>query len=593
MKKQLILFLALIGATMAVRSQYVIKDVGELIDLKKLAQEKVYVHHTGPLVFAGEYLHYAFYCFNAQTSRPTNISVVGYVALVSEEGKYILEQKIRLDKGLSQGDFFIKTDVPSGNYKLLGYTQWMKNNGVQQVFKGDIVVINPYQVDQSKLLEGNSQGEETGISNKEMEKPSDSSIVQLHFDKKNYGTREKIHLAVKNYKGQLGNGNYTVRVQKKATIPTASAMNAMEYGTAYFNVDKQIDKEVGDSLFLPEQRGELFYGKAMERVSGKPVEDVSLAMSIPGDEFILKSTVTDNSGSFYTYVREEYKEPRVIVQFMEDSPGLELELDTVPKLNVSGVTFDHFRLKPEYVSAIKERSIYNQIENHFFSVKPDSVLLGDPIDPFGGAIPEVISLDDYTRFPTLQETLVEILGYVGYRNNGKGADYIHINQDVKGYQKEYDQYPAIVLIDGVFIPNHERIKTFDARLIKSISLIRDKFRLSGKDYQGMMEVTTFDGNFYETYAPEFGINVPVGKPLPKKNYYRQNYDGVDAGYQKIPDYRSLLFWEPHVELEGDTLEFGFYTSDLTGDFDVILDGFTTYGKPITVYKSISVRDESQ
>ena len=109
----------------------------------------------------------------------------------------------------------------------------------------------------------------------------------------------------------------------------------------------------------------------------------------------------------------------------------------------------------------------------------------------------------------------------------------------------------------------------------------------------MMEVTTFDGNFYETYAPEFGINIPIEKPLPNKNYYRQNYDEVDTGYQKIPDYRSLLFWEPHVQLVGDTMEFDFYTSDLTGEFEVVLDGFTTYGKPITVYKTITVKDESQ
>ena len=62
---------------------------------------------------------------------------------------------------------------------------------------------------------------------------------------------------------------------------------------------------------------------------------------------------------------------------------------------------------------------------------------------------------------------------------------------------------------------------------------------------------------------------------------------------RIPDYRRILFWEPHVEVGDDELQFEFYTSDLTGEFEVVLGGFTTYGKPITIYKNIIVKEESQ
>ncbi|RIV46975.1 hypothetical protein D2V05_03185 [Flagellimonas pelagia] len=571
------------------QGQYVIKDNEELQNLKNLPEEKVFVHHTGPVVFVGEYVHYAFYCFNAQTNKASNISYVGYVALVNEKGEYVYEEKIRLEKGLATGDFFLNTGITSGHYKLLGYTQWMKNNGLQQVFKDDIVVINPYQVDQQGLMEEQSEPV-SGIQ--EVNKVSDSSIIQIRFDKKQFGTREKVKLALRNYKGPLGYGNFTVRIQKKSSFPIAQGMNAMEYGTAYLNVANQIDKQVGDSLFLPEQRGELLFGKVTDQASGEPMDNAKMVISVPGQEFLLQFATTDPQGNFYTYLRKDYKVPQAVIQAKDLSQPIKVELLQTKKMDLTGLEFGRFTLKPEYAQIIKKRSIYNQIENQFFAAKPDSVLLGLPIDPFDGGIPETIDLDEYTRFPTLQETLVELLKFAGYRN-GKDGDYIRIAQDLQTYNEKSNDFPAIVLIDGVFIPHHETIKEFDARKIKSISLVRDQFALADRDYQGMMIIKTIEGDFYETYAPQFGINVPIEKPQPKKNYYRQRYDMVETVSDNIPDYRSLLFWEPHVELEGDALEFEFYTSDLSGEFEVVLDGFTTYGKPITVYKTIIVRDESQ
>ncbi|MEC7264464.1 MAG: hypothetical protein VXW38_12045 [Bacteroidota bacterium] len=589
MKKHLSILVVFGFLGLMAQGQYVIKDNEELQNLKNLPEEKVFVHHTGPVVFVGEYVHYAFYCFNAQTNKASNISYVGYVALVNEKGEYVHEEKIRLEKGLAQGDFFLNTEIPSGHYKLLGYTQWMKNNGLPQVFKDDIVIINPYQVDQQGLM---GEQSESMATVQDIVKVSDSSIIQIRFDKEQFNTREKVKLVLRNYKGPLGYGNFTVRIQKKSPFPIAQSMNAMEYGTGYLNVANQIDKQVGDSLFLPEQRGELLFGKVTNQGSGEPVDNTKMVISIPGEEFLLQFATTDPEGNFYTYLRKDYKVPQAVIQAKDLRQPINVELLQTERLDLTGMEFGQFALKPEYAEIIKKRSIYNQIENQFFAAKPDSVLLGLPIDPFDGGIPEIIDLDEYTRFPTLQETLVELLKFAGYRN-GKDGDYIRIAQDLQTYNEKTNDFPAIVLIDGVFIPHHETIKEFDARKIKTISLIRDQFALADRDYQGMMVIKTIEGDFYETYAPEHGINVPIEKPRPKKNYYQQRYDMADAVSQNIPDYRSLLFWKPHVELESDALEFEFYTSDLTGDFDVILDGFTTYGKPITVYKSISVRNESQ
>ncbi len=584
MKKYLLIVVLFFFATTS-WSQYVIKSVEDLANLKKVPQEKVYVSHTGPLLFTGEYLYYSFQCFNAQNSRLSNVSKVGYVALVDENKNYILEQKIKLVKGMGQGDFFISTDVPSGNYKLLGYTQWMKNNGLAQVFKDDLVIINPYAVDQSTFLKDSTEvdmAQRTMTSSQVM----DSSTVGLVMNNKVYGKREKIDFSFKNYKGYLGNGTYTIKVQKKSPLQANSKMDAISYAKDYLNVGKEINLKVGDSLFLPEQRGELLFGTVTDLDSGGALPNTPVVVSIPGKEFVLKFATTDDSGNFYTYLRKDYKERVAIVQVEDSEKNVDIKVKSPRKLDVSGLEFGSFSLDEQLAKAIKKRSVYNQIENQYFTLKPDSVLLGNPIDPFDGGIPEVVTLDEFTRFPTFQETLVEILNNAGYRNNSKGNDYIRIAQDFETFNEEFNTLPAIVLFDGVYITNHEAMKEFDARNIKTISLIRDKFQLANKEYQGIMSVETFDGDYFEQYNRQNGSAMPINKPAPNKNYYVQTYNSED--FKRVPDYRTLLFWKPNVVVDGNSLDFEFFTSDIPGEYEIVVDGFTSYGKPISFSQSLMV-----
>lgn len=587
MKKRAVLLVFLVLLTSSALSQYVIKSQEELQNLRKLPLEKVYLSHTGPVLFSGEYLYYSMYCFNAQNSRPSDISKVGYVALVNDNREYVFEQKIKLEKGLGQGDLFMPTDLPSGNYKLLGYTQWMKNGGINQIFKTDIVIINPYLANQSSILsdgEGTDSLKQTGAKEMKM----DSSTVSLVFDKKLFSKREKVNFSLRNYKGYLGNGAYSICIKKKGLPEAYATTNAIEFAGNYLNVAKEVDLNVGDSLFLPEQRGELLYGKVLDGTTKAPMTQTPVVVSLPGKEFVLKFSTTDDAGNFYTYLRKDYKEQMAVIQVEDSDKNADIQMKSPRRLDISKLKFGSFKMKPDLADYIRKRSIENQIENQFFGLKPDSVLLGDPIDPFDGGIPETFTLDEYTRFPTFQETLVEILNNAGYRNNPNGHDYIRIAQDFETFNEEYNSFPAIVLFDGVYIANHEAMKAYDARKIKSISLIRDQFQLANKEYQGIMAVETFDGDYFNQFSGRNGVQAEIVKPAPKKNYYVQTYE-VNDPFSRIPDYRSLLLWKPIVVVEGNSLDFEFFTSDVAGEYEVIVDGFTSYGKPISFAKNIRVQ----
>ncbi|WP_282112540.1 hypothetical protein [Maribacter stanieri] len=586
MKNRQILTIFLIIITSLSHAQYVIKDGSDLLNLKKVPQEKSYVDHNGPLVFSGEYLVYSLHCFNAQTNNPTNVSKIGYVALVNESKEFIFEHKVKLEKGHGYGDFFVSTEIPSGRYKLLGYTQWMKNSGLSQVFKDDIVIINPYLADQSTLLDI-SRGDVLPNTVKSTI-ISDSSTLTIRTNKSTYLPREIVNLNIKNFKGALGHGSYTIKVKRKEEIAIASAINSITYGNAYFNADKEIKQTIGDSIFLPEQRGELIYGTVKNTETGLPTENLPVVISIPGKESLLKFSETDQNGNFYSYIRKDRKNPFAVIQ-VENQDGTYIIEKGVPKnIDLSDLKFSDFNLSRDQEEYIKNRSVLNQIENQFFGSKPDSILESNPIDIFNGGIPEVIILDDYTRFPTLEESLVEVVKFAGFRKGNTNDAYIRIGQDFKSYDEEYNDFPAIVLIDGVYIPNHEQIRTYDARKIEKISLTRDQFRLGSKEYQGIISIETFKGDFLDSYTSKNSLVVPFKQPISKKNYFVQTYQLGDTTFDRVPDYRRLLYWNPQFNIANSTYDFEFYTSDLEGTYEIILNGFTTYGKPLSIIKEIEV-----
>jgi hypothetical protein len=586
MKKRQILAVIILMFTSLSHAQYVIKDRSDLLNLKKVPQEKSYVDHNGPLVFSGEYLVYSLHCFNAQTNNPTNVSKIGYVALVNESKEFIFEHKVKLEKGHGYGDFFVSTEIPSGRYKLLGYTQWMKNSGLSQVFKDDIVIINPYLADQSTLLDI-SRGDVLPNTVKSTI-ISDSSTLTIRTNKSTYLPREIVNLNIKNFKGALGHGSYTIKVKRKEEIAIASAINSITYGNAYFNADKEIKQTIGDSIFLPEQRGELIYGTVKNTETGLPTENLPVVISIPGKESLLKFSETDQNGHFYSYIRKDRKNPFAVIQVENQDGTYIIEKGEPENIDLSDLKFSDFNLSRDQEEYIKNRSVLNQIENQFFGSKPDSILESNPIDIFNGGIPEVIILDDYTRFPTLEESLVEVVKFAGFRKGNTNDAYIRIGQDFKSYDEEYNDFPAIVLIDGVYIPNHEQIRTYDARKIEKISLTRDQFRLGSKEYQGIISIETFKGDFLDSYTSKNSLVVPFKQPISKKNYFVQTYQLGDTTFDRVPDYRRLLYWNPQFNIANSTYDFEFYTSDLEGTYEIILNGFTTYGKPLSIIKEIEV-----
>lgn len=595
MKKNLVILVIVFLQCIALNAQYVVKNPTELEQLKGLPLEKIFMHYNTSVLLPGEYVFYSLYCINAQTNKLSNISRLAYIELVGEDNKSHIIQKVRLEQGRGQGDFFIPVSLPSGNYKLIGYTQWMKNAGQEQLFSDDVVIINPYRSDQNAIFSDDKASVISSDSPSNLEvsntlgKKDDGTIVLL-TDKVSYRQREKVSLTPRNYKGPLGHGSYSISVRKIDMLTRQSPMDAMDYSNRFLSVDKFINKTVNDSIILPEQRGELFFGKVITKKDSSPLADITVVISIPGTNFQLKSAITDIEGNFYTYIKKEYDATKILAQVpFSNSETYTITLSKNSGYNYKGKNFGDYSIDARFKEAILKRSIHNQIENGYYGFKPDSVLALSKKDPFDGGVPEVFILDDYTRFNTLQETLVEIIENVWVKKLEDNSYTFWVKEDNASYDDSFASDPPLVVVDGVFIPNHNELLNFNARTIKKIKILRDPLVMGSKKYHGLVAIETLTGDYLPRYADANVAMLSLEAPTLKKNYFVQRYSPLDQEkFKRIPDFRYQLFWEPNVTIKDTLVAYDFYTSDVPGAYEIVLDGFTTYGKPISVRKIIQV-----
>ncbi|HCZ36518.1 MAG TPA: hypothetical protein DHV26_11405, partial [Cytophagales bacterium] len=63
----------------------------------------------------------------------------------------------------------------------------------------------------------------------------------------------------------------------------------------------------------------------------------------------------------------------------------------------------------------------------------------------------------------------------------------------------------------------------------------------------------------------------------RREFFSPQYETQIARESRIPDHRSLLYWNPSVQLKTQDTPIDFYTSDLDGEFKVVVQGISRDG----------------
>jgi hypothetical protein len=338
--------------------------------------------------------------------------------------------------------------------------------------------------------------------------------------------------------------------------------------------------------FLPDLRGDVISGRVLAKSDGHPLINGNISITSQRANFLFQVVRTDSSGYFYSTIKPgSCVNSELIIQVLEDNSA-DYEIDIRDKFLSDYTPFKPSPciIDPLLMSEIARRNIFNQIENAYFSSKPDSILVHDCNERFYGQADQVYDLSKYTRFSTVEEILRELIPEIVVTSRTKGIEMKV--RDKRNKSAIFSGNP-LILLDGIPIIDQNFFLTFDALKLQKIEIVQKRFFYSALQADGIISFETFEGNTQ-------GMNI---KGIVKHEYtpiqtgkiiYSPNYSKRLNG-SRIPDYRVQLYWNPKLKLYTST-EVKFFTSDIEADFILELRGYRSDGKPVLFKKRITIKN---
>ncbi|WP_417558844.1 hypothetical protein [Mesoflavibacter zeaxanthinifaciens] len=538
------------------------------------SQEKPILQTNTDFVLVGEYVYYKL--FTVTNNSLSTVSKIGYVELVNAKKEVVLSHKLKLNNGVGYSDFFIPSKVMTGLYKLIGYTNFSKNNPNESYVVKDLFIINPFTANTQEVE--NRLESTVKISKKEHLDITSISHPQLSIStqKKKYTKRELIQINIDNNE-TIKNGNYSLSIRKLDSIKTIST-----------NTKTYISENNSELFFIPELRGELISGQLTNKTNALDIADKHIALSIPGEHGTIKVSQSNSKGQFFFNLYEDYTEQNAIFQVMEDNyEDFKIEIDSVEANNYSALQFADLKIDSNLKTSIEDRNIQNQIENAYYENKQDSIIISSNKELFYDGLAVIHQLDDYTRFKTVRETFIEVVNQAGLRS-GKDNDYKFVVYDnVLNYDLISNDLDPLVLVDGIVLKNNSDLVFYNPKKIKSIAVVQGQYVYGSKLFQGVIEVSTFSQDFKTSIKSEFLNKTLLKKLEAPKVYYQPNYAIVEELNNRIPDYRRQLLWVPVISNTLTT--YTAFASDVKGIFEVKLEGINNLGSFISTSTFIEVK----
>src|SRR5690606_29725634 len=177
-------------------------------------EERVQLSINSNLLLAGELLQYKAFSLNSE-NKPSLLSKMLYVSLRNENDLIVFSNKHRVENGTVNGDFFIPASLKTGIYRLVGYTNFSRNNAIQPYAVQYIYVVNSF-LKSPKLAEKSTDTTNVFIKFENIAASnfsSKSDFFLIKTDKSTYGLREKVNLKIEKIDKNIS-GNFVLSVRK-------------------------------------------------------------------------------------------------------------------------------------------------------------------------------------------------------------------------------------------------------------------------------------------------------------------------------------------------------------------------------------------
>ena len=538
-------------------------------------RERVYVQTDKQLYLAGEPV--LMKVLTTDTEQiPLTFSKIAYVELIGDSVAQA-QIKIELTGGIGTGRMQLAADLPTGYYRLIAYTQFMRNEGVDVFFEKNIAIVNTFvsgyhPEDAEQVAENHiSPAEETG-----------SGTVMLQPDKANYSTRDHGELIISGLPEKVH--TLSVSVAGKDFVSVGES----DISTFQKNRTKKSTKFTGE--FLPEYEGHIVTGKIIDNQTGMAGANELLAAGLAfpseGIRFFAAQKSNVEDVRFFTSNISGMNEIATVVYNTNENYRVEIQSPFVNRY--ASETMPALRLDSAYFGRLLHRSVALQVF-HYFSEDlsknrniPEQYLKMKPTWSY--------LLDEYTRFTTMREVFIEFIIGARFRKN---ANKQEISVLVKrGNYYNYGMMP-LVMLDGVPVSDHDAIYNYDPLTVERINIYYGPCVLGGYMFDGIVEMTTYRRLHQDLHLSKSSQILTYEGPQLPYRLDTPDYSEEKNRRSRMPDGRHTLLWNPDVCPDGKTsIRLPFDTSDLTGEFQATVEGVTEDGQFIYTTAVFKVEDNT-
>lgn len=530
---------------------------------QKILEEKFYVATDKPLYLSGETIYFKAFCTDKKSGKPIDLSKIGYVEVVRDQQPFV-QAIIQLKDGSGNGSLELPSSLASGTYTLRMYTNWMKNFGPETYLHRKIYIINPLSKENPKLLV-TSRSE---LQTSELKNKPELKVGSL-FDR-----RSKVSVTI-DMKGNEGYDLYaTAYFIDKTGMPGKEANGSeVEITRNQSNIAEDVKIR-----FFPETHGHIIRAVANEDLRGKDV-----FLSVPGRPAKLYTGIPDSAGTV-TFLTGMDVVGDVVV------PQIYFEGKHNGNIKVLSPFSDEYLDEKheganEVESDIEKSLLAQQVAYHYG--QEEKVVNEENVDTsmFFPKTDYTYLLDDYTRFPTMEEVLREYVVGVLVQKKGNNYRFESVSRDKFGIATVHQ---PVVLIDGIPVSANAAIK-LDPLKVKKLDILTRSYYYGTAVFDGIISFETYDGKLGELNL-DAGV-IPVEYPgvqLSRIPVFPE-YNTAQKKSLRLPDFRTTLYWNPSIsKTSNGNFSFDFYTSDMKGKYLVVVEGMNKEGKTIRMEKEVMV-----
>ena len=527
--------------------------------------EKTYISTDREIYVSGDKIWCSAFCVDAANGlRPSSLSAIAYVEIVSEDGT-LESGKIALSEGRGAGTIEIPATAPTGNYRIVAYTAYTKNTpgfNPQEHISKTISIFNTSTKERVKNgVKILSDSEYDALRTPASTQPAAGALsIACHQNAEGYlevvltnnsATPADLSLSLSNRDGIIPPDNTSIDAFMGAAASAARASAAAESAAARASAGAASAAQPSSSAVaataaaaeLPEYEGEIIRG----RIAGATTDEIeglkgrSAFISVPTEKSDLYSSIVDNDGMIKFVTNNIYGTKEMVCE-IEDNDLARCHIELIsPFVSPKLKGIPALQMAPSIKEDLQRRGLSVQLCRSFSADTLASLMpiRENPLIPSYDAIE--YKLDDYKRFPVMRELFIEFINEIKVRRVD-GKEQLKVKTHLEERVSLFDKNNSLIMVDGIPVFDHSQVIEYDPLLVESVVVYPYKYYTGWRSFCGMANFVTYKKNL-----PGIKFNDGVRVVQFKGCSYPMAFTCQEIG-EDFPDYRELLYWHPQIKL---------------------------------------------